>query len=61
MKNPQVQEEAAIKLYEYLQKHSEDTDSIFDKFKNSLEQKKGEEKHGILLALNKILGISRET
>jgi hypothetical protein len=26
-----------------------------------LEQKKSEEKHGILLALNKILGISRET
>lgn len=26
-----------------------------------MEQKKSEEKHGILLALNKILGISRET
>jgi hypothetical protein len=30
MKNSQVQEEAAVKLYEYLQKHPEDTDDIFE-------------------------------
>jgi len=33
MKNPQVQEEAAIKLYEYLQKNSEDKDDVFEHFR----------------------------
>ena len=28
----QVQEEASVKLYEYLQKHSEETDGIFEEF-----------------------------
>lgn len=61
MKNPQVQEEAAIKLYEYLQKNSEDKDDVFEHFRIQLESSKKEEKFGIFLALNKILGISRET
>jgi hypothetical protein len=61
MKNPQVQEEAAIKLYEYLQKNSEDKDEVFDHFRLQLESSKAEEKFGIFLALNRILGISRET
>ena len=57
----QVQEEAAIKLYEYLQKHSEETDGIFKEFLDQLDASKNEQKFGIFLALNKILHISRET
>ena len=57
----QVQEEAALKLYEYLQKHSEETDGIFVEFLQQLETSKNESKFGIFLALNKILHISRET
>lgn len=57
----QVQEEASIKLYEYLQKHQEETDGIFEEILQQLEQSKNEQKFGIFLALNQILHISRET
>lgn len=60
-KNAQVQEESSVKLYEYLQKHSEETDDIFDELRMKLESQKKEEKFGILVALNRILNISRET
>ena len=53
----QVQEEAAIKLYEYLQKHSEETDGVFSEFLSQLNSSKDEQKFGIFLALNKILHI----
>ena len=60
-KNVQVQEEASIKLFEYLQKHSEETDDIFEEFRLQLESPRKDEKFGIFIALNKILHISRET
>ena len=50
----QVQEEASMKLFEYLQKHSEETDGIFQEFLQQLETSKNEQKFGIFLALNKI-------
>ena len=60
-KNVQVQEEASIKLLEYTQKHSEETDDIFEEFRLQLESPRKDEKFGIFIALNKILHISRET
>ena len=50
-----------MKLFEYLQKHQEETDGIFEEFRQQMEMSKNEQKFGIFLALNKILLISRET
>jgi len=60
-KNAQVQEEASHKLFEYLQKHQEETDDIFKEFHLQLQNPRKEDKLGIFLALNKILDISHET
>jgi len=56
-----VQEEASHKLFEYLQKHSEQTDEIFKDFHRELQGQRKEEKYGIFSALNEILKISHET
>ena len=48
-------------MFEYLQKHSEETDDIFEEFRLQLESPRKDEKFGIFIALNKILHISRET
>ena len=60
-KNTQVQEEASHKLFEYLQKHPEETDEIFKEFHTGLQSPNKQDKLGIFLALNKILEISHET
>ena len=56
-----MQEEASHKLFEYLQKHSEQTDEIFKDFHRELQGQRKEEKYGIFSALNEILKISHET
>jgi len=56
-----VQEEASHKLFEYLQKHPEETDEIFKEFHTGLQSPNKQDKLGIFLALNKILDISHET
>lgn len=56
-----MQEEASHKLFEYLQKHSEQTDEIFKDFHRQLINLRKEEKYGIFSALNEILKISHET
>lgn len=60
-KNSQVQEEAAHKLFEYLQKHPEEMDEIFKEFHTILQTNRKEDKLGIYLALNKILDMPQET
>ena len=57
----QVQEEASEKLLEYVQKHPDETDDIFEEFRLQLETSGKEQKFGIFIALNRILHISRET
>lgn len=57
----QVQEQASESLFEYLQKHPEQTDDIFREFHSQLLSPRKEEKFGLFLALNKILDISHET
>jgi hypothetical protein len=54
-KNTQVQDEASHKLFEYLQKHPEETDEIFKEFQTQLQIPRKEDKLGIFVALNKIL------
>ena len=41
-RNVQVQEEASVKLFEYMQKHAEETDDIFERIKELLEINKTE-------------------
>ena len=60
-RNIQLQEDAAVKLFEYMLKHADETDDIFENIKIHLETNRTEQKFGILIALNKILHISRET
>ena len=60
-RNVQVQEEASNKLFQYLQKHGEETDNIFEMFAKQLQSQKKEDKLGCFTALNKILKLSRET
>lgn len=56
-----MQEEASHKLFEYLQKHPEETDEIFKEFHTQLQNPRKEDKLGIFLALNKILDMPQET
>jgi len=60
-RNVQVQEEASNKLFQYLQKHGEETDNIFEMFAKQLQSQKKEDKLGCFTAMNKILKLSRET
>lgn len=60
-KNFQVQEEASHKLFEYLQKHPDETDEIFKDLQNQLQNPRKEDKLGIFVALNKILDLPPET
>ena len=60
-KNALVQQEASRKLYQYLVKHNEDCDYIFEEFYILLDSNEKENKLGCFIAINKILTVGRET
>lgn len=60
-KNPGIQIEASRKLYQYLIKHNEDCDDIFEEFNVLLSSSEKENKLGCFIAINKILTVGRET
>ena len=53
--------EASRKLYNYLIKHNEDCDDIFEEFYELLNSRETENKLGCFIAINKILSVGRET
>ena len=60
-KNAGIQTEASRKLYQYLLKHNEDCDDIFEEFYDLLQSNEKENKLGCFIAINKILTVGRET
>jgi len=60
-RNAGVQMEASRKLYQYLLKHPEDCDYIFEEFYELLRGKENENKLGCFMAINRILTVGRET
>ena len=59
-KHGDVQQEAARKLHLYLLKHPEEVEKVFEEFCDILNTEKIENKLGCLMAINKILTVSRE-